>query len=195
MKLSVEREKSLLEQALQGNEIALETLLKDCRTQITCQIRMVLRCEQDVDDVYQEACVRAWNKLHTFKGDCRFSTWLAKIAIRKAKEHNETHQRRSRLTNGEMIPLEPETTPHVFELRRDMYQRELEAALKEEIQNLPERQKQVFMKCEEGYSCKEIALALMMKENTVRVTLFNARANLQKLLCARGFGPDYLDAA
>jgi RNA polymerase sigma factor (sigma-70 family) len=52
--------------------------------------RILRKCPDDVPDIIQSATLRAFTHLHTFRGDCSFSTWFVSIAVRTALMHLRT---------------------------------------------------------------------------------------------------------
>lgn len=87
-KLTRKEERVLVEKAKAGDTKALNTLLESCSAKLTSTvIRYLNGYEANGKDVSQEAMLRAMRKIHTFRGDCAFSSWLCRIGLNLAKNH------------------------------------------------------------------------------------------------------------
>ena len=126
------------------------------------------------DDLTQEVYLRAWSKLHTFRGDAAFSTWLHRIAVNAALQA----VRRAGTRSKREAPM-PETVPVEPMLRDTLLQKRLEAAL----DRLPEGMRQVLILHDvEGYTHEEIGEVLGIAAGTSKSQLFKARAKMRALL-------------
>jgi RNA polymerase sigma-70 factor (ECF subfamily) len=130
---------------------------------------------EDADEATQEAFIRAWEKLGTFRAEAAFGTWLHRLAInaflgRRAAAGRE----RDRLSAGDG-PLEMVTgRPAQPELTMDF-----ETA----IGRLPEGARQVFVLHDvEGYKHHEIAKLLGVTDGTSKAQLHRARMILRQYL-------------
>lgn len=127
------------------------------------------------DDLTQEIYLRAWNKLSTFRGDARFSTWLHRLAVNLILGRRETMRRREdRFRSGE----------GVFEgmaarIGRPGLRMDFERAL----EHLPPRARTVFVLYDvEGYPHDEIADQLGITVGTSKSQLHRARMILRSHL-------------
>ncbi len=141
--------------------------------------RLAYRMAGDDDlarDFTQDAFIRAFEHLHEFRGDARFSTWLHSIAVtavlnglRKVKQ---LRRREADLDEGLAVAGTSRTA------EPDLKQR-LAAA----IDGLPEGYRTVFVMHDvEGYSHQEIGAALGVAEGTSKAQLSRARARLREAL-------------
>jgi RNA polymerase sigma-70 factor (ECF subfamily) len=128
----------------------------------------------DADEMTQDVFVRAWEKLHTFRGDAAFGTWLHRLAV------NLTLSRRSQAARlrARFVVLEalPSRAVHAAPagLRMDFEQA---------MGALPEGARQVFVLHDvEGFKHEEIAKLLGVATGTSKSQLHRARMELRKWL-------------
>lgn len=130
---------------------------------------------EDADEATQDAFVRAWEKLGTFRAEAAFGTWLHRLAInvflgRRAAEG----RRRNRAVTGDEILHHISGTPDRPDLSVDF-----EAA----IGRLPARAREVFVLHDvEGFKHREIAELLAVNEGTSKAQLHRARTMLRRYL-------------
>lgn len=150
--------------------------------------RSILKSDQEAEDAVQDAFLRAWLALDTFRGESKLSTWLVRIVTNEALGR----LRRARLHT---VPLEeamtsadpktqlalaesPSSGPEQSAMRAQV--REL---LEAQIDQLPDAFRTVFMLSEvEGLSAREIADVLEISPATVRTRVFRARKLLRGAL-------------
>ena len=127
------------------------------------------------DEVTQDVFVRAWEKLHTFRGEAAFGTWLHRLAVNVIlARRGSLGQQRKRFVDSD-IPLET------------MAGRSSEPALgmdlEQALTRLPDGARQVFVLHDvEGYRHEEIATMLGLAEGTSKSQLHRARMALRKHL-------------
>ncbi|WP_269933354.1 RNA polymerase sigma factor [Aminobacter sp. HY435] len=175
------RDEELVALARQGGETAIRALIKRNNQRLFRVARAVVRNDSEAEDVVQEAYVRAFTRLDTFKGDALFSTWLTRIALNEAL----TRVRKRRLVagldeldtaanGGQVIMFPTSLTPPGAdtELGRGQARELLEQAIDE----LPEIFRIVFiLRDVEEMSIDEAATQLSLKPETVKTRLFRAR--------------------
>jgi RNA polymerase sigma-70 factor (ECF subfamily) len=132
----------------------------------------------DAATLLQDAFVRAWQRLATFRGDSALTTWLHRLTVNCfLEESRKTRRREARVELHEIGDLGASSTPDTskaVEARLD-----LEAALP----RLPEGARRVFVLHDMyGYRHEEIATLLGVAAATVRVQLFRARKQLMEIL-------------
>jgi RNA polymerase sigma-70 factor (ECF subfamily) len=128
------------------------------------------------EDMTQEVFIRAWQRLHTFRGEARFGTWLHRLAVRHLLSARTRRRRREeRQVAGDGI-LERAAAPPG---RRTAVALDLEAA----IRTLPEGAREVFVLYDvEGYRHKEIAELMGISVGTSKSQLHRARMLLRRRL-------------
>lgn len=129
----------------------------------------------DADDVTQDVFVRAWEKLHTFRGEAAFGTWLHRLAVNVILARRKTlgGERRRLHADSDVLELvagQPGGPEHGVDF---------EAA----IGRLPEGARQVFLLHDvQGYRHEEIARLLGIVPGTSKSQLHHARMALRKYL-------------
>jgi RNA polymerase sigma-70 factor (ECF subfamily) len=147
----------------------------------------VLRDSTEAEDAAQEAMIKAYRGLASFRGDAKFSTWLTTITL------NEARSRLRRLGRVKVESLdnsdpEEDFTPFLVadwrEIPSETLEREeLAQHIQSAIEGLPPSYREVFLlRDKEEMSIEEIAHALEVSANLVKVRLFRARMMLQKQL-------------
>jgi len=147
-----------------------------------------MKNEADAEDVVQEAFIRAFRKLSSFRAESKFSTWLISITINEAR----TRLRRQALVRMEPLDQLPDQDKSVSPaLLRDWREIPSEAVEREEVRNLIQRvveqlpniYRQVFLLRDvEELTTSETAETLNISIPSVKVRLHRARMMLQKQL-------------
>jgi RNA polymerase sigma-70 factor (ECF subfamily) len=147
-----------------------------------------MKNEADAEDVAQEAFLKAFHHLATFRAEAKFSTWLIGIALNEAR----SRLRREGALHMESIddtPFEDDhTSPAILRDWREvpseaLERKELRQMLQEAITNLPAIYREVFvLRDVEELNNIETAAALSITVGNVKVRLHRARLMLQKQL-------------
>jgi RNA polymerase sigma-70 factor (ECF subfamily) len=147
-----------------------------------------MKNREDAEDVAQEAFLRAFRKLASFRAESKFSTWLISITINEAR----TRLRRQALVRMEPLDQLPDEDKGISPaLLRDWREIPSEAVERDEVrvliqravEQLPEIYRQVFLLRDvEELTINETAEALNISIPTVKVRLHRARMMLQKQL-------------
>jgi RNA polymerase sigma-70 factor, ECF subfamily len=160
--------------AASGDAHAFERLYRAHAVRVHNLVRRMLS-DDDADEVTQDVFVRAWQKLHTFRGEASFGTWLHRLAVNVVlARRSALGTRRSRFAEGEdafaAVPARM-ATPEIGI--------DFEAALAQ----LPDGAKQVFVLHDvEGYRHEEIAEMLGVATGTSKSQLHRARMALRQHL-------------
>jgi RNA polymerase sigma-70 factor (ECF subfamily) len=150
--------------------------------------RSILKSDVDAEDALQEAYLRAWRAIDSFRSEAKLSTWLARIVI------NESLARLRRGRGAQVIPLDnttPEQDHDPMEDRmeddpdqqpdRVAMRGELRLLMEACIDRLPDAFRSVFiLRAVEEMSVEDVAIALDLPEATVRTRLFRARGLLRE---------------
>ncbi len=127
----------------------------------------------DVDDVLQEIFIRVWEKLHTFRGQSAFKTWLHRLGtnvILRRRQERRTHAERH--VGGSV-----ETTG----VRAERMTPGLRVDLETAVDGLPTKAREVFVLHDmAGYKHEEIAKMLEISAGTSRSQLHHARMALRR---------------
>lgn len=174
--LLVMSEHDLVERAQDGDLAAFEALYRDHVARVfgLC-LRMVANRSQ-AEELAQDAFVRAWEKLPTFRGKSAFSTWLHRLTVNVVLGDRRSRSRREdkNVAIDQVGPLPSLATPRGSEVGID---------LERAIAALPERARTVFVLHDvEGYRHSEIAKLAGMAEGTSKAHLHRARQLLREAL-------------
>ncbi len=172
-----DQEQSLVERAQSGDQAAFGLLYEQHKGRVYA---LCLRlCGGDAalaDEQHQDAFVRAWDKLHLFKGDSAFGTWLHRVTVNVVLSDKRVRMRDLARRSEEAIADVAERP----EGRRSAAKvLDLEAA----IAKLPQRARAVLVLHDiEGYKHKEIAELTDMAEGSSKAQLHRARQLLRDWL-------------
>ena len=138
-----------------------------------------------MDDVVQDAFVKAYRAIPKFRGDSQFFTWLYRIATNTAKNHLVAKARKH--TNPDIDVYEESASneyTHLQEYENPenlLESRELELLIKETVQNLePELRSAITLREHAGLSYEQIAQIMECPVGTVRSRIFRARASVSE---------------
>jgi RNA polymerase sigma-70 factor (ECF subfamily) len=172
-------DEQIVERVLAGDISLFEILMRRYNQRLFRVARGILSDDAEAEDVAQEAYVRAFRELATFRGEARFSTWLTRIACHEALARVKKRSRLVSITGGE--PPEPPAERSGPE--KDLQNRELHAVLREAVEALPDPLRAVFCLREvEGLSTEQTADALGLTTENVRVRLHRAKLSLRQKL-------------
>ena len=192
-------ESELIDRALRKEEAAVREIIKQYNRRLYRIARSIVRDDSEAEDVLQEAYLRAFSALATFRGDSSLATWLTRIVF------NEAVQRLRRRTELPASTVDPPRTLQAqvipFPLsgnepadpERAMAQRELCQLLERAIDELPDEFRTVLMaRVIEDMSIEETAELLGLRQETVKSRLHRAR-RLLKTALADHIGPLFSD--
>jgi RNA polymerase sigma-70 factor (ECF subfamily) len=178
----------LAERAAGGDDRAFEAIMRRHNRLLFRTARSILRSDAESEDALQEAYLRAWRALASFRADSKLSTWLVRIVINEALG-------RLRRRSATVIPLEAtmddSDAPPEDSIAGDEAQQpdsiamrgEIRRMMEARIDTLPEAFRTVFMlRAVEELSVGEVASALGLPEATVRTRFFRARGLLRESL-------------
>ena len=184
---SSEQDRELVEQALDGRQIAYNELMEKYRFALTRHIQRMVRSEGEVDDLVQECFIKAFSALPSYSVDYAFSTWLYKIAtnhaidyLRKKKLSTLSIDQPVQTKDGEVEYELPDVS---YRPDRHIVADERRLIIQEAIDGLPEKYHRVIvMRHQQEKSYAEIARELDLPLGTVKAHIFRARALLYKFL-------------
>ena len=180
---------------LDGDFNAFEDIVREYEKNVyTIALRMSGNRE-DALDISQEAFLKAYRSLHSFRGESRFSVWLYRIVSNTALDYLRSRSRRAEesLTvedeNGESAEREIADESRSPEQLLD--RKLTREALRRGLLRLPEDQRKILLLREiEGFSYEEIGQILSIESGTVKSRIFRARKKLCEFLASDGnFSP------
>jgi RNA polymerase sigma-70 factor (ECF subfamily) len=176
-----DEDQRLVEAAQRGDKRAFELLVAKYQRKIFRLVSRLVRDAAEVEDVAQEAFIKAYRALPGFRGESAFYTWLYRIAVNTAKNWLATQGRRAPTSTAADIE-EAETFDDAEHLREvdtpdSMLQsKQVAEAVNRAVERLPEDLRQSIVLREiEGMSYEEIAEAMDCPIGTVRSRIFRAR--------------------
>jgi len=186
---------------VRGGEPALfEVLMRRYNQRLYRVARAILGSDAEVEDVMQEAYLRAYAHLGQFAGRSRFSTWLTRIAAHAAAARGRqttcdlfatyddvAAAALSGASGGGSRPPREDADPGAIDPERRLLQGEVRALLEQALDRLTPDTRSVFVLREvEGLDTAETAEALGVSEEAVRTRLLRARAMLRRDLSRAG---------
>lgn len=184
-------DQQLVERVQRGDKHAFDLLVLKYQHKIVGLVGRYLRDQSEVQDVTQEAFIKAYRALPRFRGDSQFYTWLYRIAINTAKNYLVSRSRRPPDTDIDVTEGEFQDNSAVL---RDIENPEnalaseqLEEVIYQAIEDLPEELKvAVTLREFEGLSYEEIAEVMECPVGTVRSRIFRARESIEKKIADIG---------
>jgi RNA polymerase sigma-70 factor, ECF subfamily len=146
---------------------------------------MYLRDAADADEAVQDAFVRAFTRLETYRDEHPFEVWLTRILVNACVDRQRARQRRARrLVALEDLPGEP-AAGRTASPERSATGHAWRDAVNAAVERLPARQREVFVLCHLGdHTPRDVSMMTGMRESTVRVHLFRAVHKLRAALGA-----------
>jgi RNA polymerase sigma-70 factor, ECF subfamily len=176
-----EADQILVEQVQRGDKRAFELLVAKYQRKIFRLLSRLIRDAAEVEDVAQEAFIKAYRALPNFRGESAFYTWLYRIAINTAKNYLVAQGRRAPTTTETEID-EAENFDEGDQLRdvntpdSMLLSKQVGEAVNRAIEKLPEDLRTAIVLRElEGLSYEEIAETMNCPIGTVRSRIFRAR--------------------
>ena len=173
-------DQQLVDQVMAGNKNAFNLLVMRYQHRVAALIARFVQDPQEVEDVAQEAFIKAYRALPVFRGDSAFYTWLYRIAVNTAKNYLVARSRRPPAQDLEIDEVEPTETGSVLrEIESpegSLSTSELKAVIELALDSLPEELKTAFILREfSGLSYEDIAEVMDCPVGTVRSRIFRAR--------------------
>lgn len=176
-----EADQLLVEQVQRGDKRAFELLVAKYQRKIFRLLSRLIRDAAEIEDVAQEAFIKAYRALPNFRGESAFYTWLYRIAINTAKNYLVAQGRRAPTTTETEID-EAENFDEGDQLRdvntpdSMLLSKQVGEAVNRAIERLPEDLRTAIVLRElEGLSYEEIAETMNCPIGTVRSRIFRAR--------------------
>lgn len=178
----------LVELARAGQQDAFADLVFRFRDQVYATSWHLTRNTEDALDVTQEAFIRAYNALGSYKGRSRFSTWLHRIVLNTGIDYLRREARHRHVSTDEPLGTDEQAggkvEASIAATQRDVvYEKELHRQVLAALDKLSSRQRQVFfLRYFHGLDTKETADVLKCTQGSVKRHLFRAQIRLRELL-------------
>jgi len=190
-----ETDQQLVNRVQRGDKRAFDLLVLKYQHKIFGLVSRYIRDADEIQDVAQEAFIKAFRALPNFRGDSAFYTWLYRIAINTAKNYLVARSRRPPATDIDVddaeyfevqSPLKDIESPE-----NSLYGQELKRVVETAIKHLPEDLRTaVTLREFDGLSYEDIAEVMECPVGTVRSRIFRAREAIDKRVRAQISGSD-----
>jgi RNA polymerase sigma-70 factor (ECF subfamily) len=180
-------DQQLVERVQQGDKRAFDLLVLKYQHKIVSVVHRYVRDSADVQDVVQEAFIKAYRALANFRGESAFYTWMYRIAINTAKNHLISRGRRPPSSDVDIDDAEHfsgnENLQDIETPESSLFCEQLQAVVEKAINQLPEDLRTaVTLREMEGLSYEEIADIMECPVGTVRSRIFRAREAIDKVV-------------
>ena len=182
-------ESCLIHRVLNGESECFYELVRPYERAIFLAALSLVRNEADAEDIVQEAVLKAFKGLHSFRQEAKFSTWLIQITLNEAKIRLRTDRRHLYESldegqcseDGDYIPKDLADWREIPS--EALEQKELREALIKAVNSLPERYRTVFvLRDVQKLSIAETVQALGISEASVKTRLSRARLKMRDTL-------------
>jgi RNA polymerase sigma-70 factor (ECF subfamily) len=169
---------TLVQQCLTGDPSAFDELVERHRRQVYQVCYRFVNNHEDASDLAQDAFLRAYRALHTFKGNSAFSTWLYRVAVNVCLNRvSEKRAATEPIDERERQDVRGESPD------RGVLRREQAASVRAAIARLPKKQRAtMILRMYHELPHEQIAAILGSSVGAVKANFFHALANLKKLL-------------
>jgi RNA polymerase sigma-70 factor, ECF subfamily len=183
-----EDDETLVARARRGEGEAFDVLVERYKERLYATVYHMTGNHEDTNDLVQDALIKAYKSLGSFKSQSSFYTWVYRIAVNRTinfikRRKNRNHYSLDDIdgniqTDPDFIELMSHVTP-----RREVGLNELQEKLNEALQKLSEAHRAVVIMHDiQGMTHADIARVMKCSEGTVRSRLFYARQQLQAWL-------------
>ncbi|MEQ8953111.1 MAG: RNA polymerase sigma factor RpoE [Gammaproteobacteria bacterium] len=183
--MAEDTDQQLVDRALAGDNRAFNLLVLRYQSRVAALISRFIHDSAEVEDVCQEAFIKAYRALALFRGDSAFYTWLYRIAVNTAKNHLVSRNRRPPASD---IDVDEAEITEIGAVLREIENPEsslatekLREAIDAAIAELPEDLRTAFTLREfSGLSYEDITEVMDCPVGTVRSRIFRAREAIDK---------------
>lgn len=180
-------QQELIVQLQQGDEPAFKKLVDEWQHMVYNTALGIVQNEEDADDITQEVFIQVYQSVSSFKGESKFSTWLYRITVSKALDHEKRKKRKKRFAfvqslfgNDEKEPVQPAEFNHPGV---QMEKKERAAELFHALKQIPDKQRIAFTLHKlEGQSYQEVAEIMNTTLYAVESLIARAKTNLREIL-------------
>ena len=172
----------VVEQCKANDRKAQMQLYKQYCEGMFCVAMRYVKNGDDAEDVVQEAFIKAFQKIHQFKGEVTFGAWLKRIVINKSIDFLKAKKQRMVALDENYLQVSEDDD---WTVENDITLDQVKTA----ITKLPDKYRYVLMMfLIEGYDHREIAQVLKLTETTSRTRLLRGKSYLKELLKEKVYG-------
>lgn len=178
----------LIVQLQQGDESAFKKLVDEWQDMVYNTALSIIQNADDADDVTQEVFIQVYQSVSSFKGDSKFSTWLYRLTVNRALDHEKKKKTKKRFAFvqslfGNEVAAE-EVQPAEFNHPGvQLEKKERAAELFNALKRIPDKQRAAFTLHKlEGLSYQEVAEIMNTSLYSVESLIARAKTNLRKVL-------------
>ncbi|MGB3152996.1 MAG: RNA polymerase sigma factor [Chitinophagaceae bacterium] len=179
-------EQELIQELRQGNEPAFRWLVDNYRNRVFHTVLNILQDNSEAEDAAQETFIQVFESVGKFKEESSLSTWIYRIAVRKALDKIRRRKTRQKLHTilPWWMPEEKKSSEESFQHPGVVAEnKEKAAVLFKAIESLPEKQKLAFTLIKvQGMKYEEACEIMQQNSKAVESLITRAKVNLQKQL-------------
>jgi RNA polymerase sigma-70 factor (ECF subfamily) len=171
----------LVERVRQGDQRAFGILVEKYQRKLIRLLSRMVRDQHEIEDIAQEAFIKAYRALPQFRGEAAFYTWLYRIAVNTAKNYLSSRGRAMQTVSDQAMndddePDERLVAQDIGNPETELLSKQVAIAINQAVDALPEELRQAITLREiEGLSYEEIAETMACPIGTVRSRIFRAR--------------------
>jgi RNA polymerase sigma factor (sigma-70 family) len=177
----------IIVQLQQGDEMAFKKLVDEYEDMVYNTALGIVQNDDDADDVTQEVFIQVYKSISSFKGESKFSTWLYRITLSKALDHEKRMKRKKRFGFIQsLFGADGAEQVHAVEFEHpgvQMEKKERAGELFNALKQIPDNQRIAFTLHKlEGQSYQEVAEIMNTTLYAVESLMGRAKINLKKEL-------------
>ena len=177
------RTEEIITNVLKGHTEEFEKLISDNNELLYRVGISYVNNHTEVEDLMQITYLKAFEKLSSFNNNSSFSTWLTRIMINECLMFIRSKRNKKEIYYGKNNTLDVFEPVDENSVENNLNYKELKAISEKMILRLPEEYRIVFMLRQvQELSVKEVAVAIGISEENVRIRMFRARRMIQKML-------------
>jgi len=173
-------DEEIIRRVLDGDTASFELIMRRYNQRLFRLVRGIIASEAETEEIMQEAYLRAYRHLGRFEGRSKFSTWLAKIAMREAMARRRKQRQFRFFASCEPMPGSASRPSPDRDAAEEATLKELRLVLAAAVDALPPDLRVVFtMRMVERLSTEQTAECLDLTTANVKVRLHRARQALR----------------
>lgn len=179
--MEIQDELKIIEQVKQGDLLSFRLLVDKYKTMAFNIAIQVVRNNEDAEEVTQDAFLKIFQSISSFKGESKFSTWFYRIVFNLAV--SKTRKKKIETSNIDDVQISDNEVSEAYELHSKLEQVERTEQLKEAINRLKEEESTIItLFYLNENSIEEISEITNFSVSNVKVKLFRARKKLFTIL-------------